>query len=350
MDYFIGGVARVKMFAGDQVFATARTLLTSSITVSVTGTDVRGGQGDVLFGKFFHTSKFDLKIEDAMFRLEYIAANIGANINIGGDVLASETVTLATSNVGTVASAPADFATYGKIGWVSLHGKNEWQKVTFTGSTFTSPVGTVGDSVCIMYRNNNTGARQLTVSSNIVPSTIRLVMEAQLFAGSSDDLNSATKVGICQIEVPRFLLDGGVDIAMTSTGVSKTPFNGSALATQSASCDGDGVYAIITEIMNNSNWYDSVYVLGIVDDTITLSASDTTEVLDVIAVPTAGNAFKPPYEDLTFVSDTPATCTVSADGTITKVSSTNGDKSTITVSITDKPSITATAEVTIVAP
>lgn len=344
MDYFIGGVARVKMFAGDQVFATARTLLTSSITVSVTGTDVRGDQGNVLFGKYFHDSKFDLKIEDAMFRLEYIAANIGSNINIGGDVLTSETVVLAASNVGAVTSVPTDFVTYGKIGWVSLPGKNEWQKVTFTGQNFTSPVGTVGDSVCVMYRNNNAGARQLTVSSNIIPSTIRLVMEAQLFAGSSDDLNSATKVGICQIEVPRFLLDGGVDISMTSNGVSKTPFNGSALATQSASCDGDGVYAIITELMNNSNWYDSITALAIIDDTITVNTATPTAVIDVIAVPSAGNAFKPPYGDLDFVSSAPATCTVGADGTITKVAA---GSATISVTIHDKPSVTTTVNVTV---
>ena len=57
-----------------------------------------------------------------------------------------------------------------------------------------------------------------------------------------------------------------------------------------------------------------------------------------------GAAFVPPYSDLTFTSAADATATVSQEGVVTGVLA--GD-TTVTVTITDKPTIEAVANVNV---
>jgi hypothetical protein len=345
-DVFIGGVANITMYKDDQIFATAKTLLTSSITLGVTAADVRGGMGNGLIGKYFHTSKFDIKIEDCLFKMQYIAANIGSDIIIGSDVQTVENVTLATGLTGATKNTAVDFAGFGTIGWVSLPGMDDWHKVVITGKAFTSPVGTVGGTVCIKYKSTNSSAETLTVSSNIIPATLRIIMEAELFAGGKQAVGtgSGTKLGSLQIEIPKFILDGGMQIDMTSAGVSKTPLNGSALTIGSETCDGDGTYGTITKVITNANWYDDVNSLSISDSEVDLSTAAPTQTLNVIAVHTTALPSIPPYADLIFTSSDATKATVSATGLVTKVAIGNCQ---ISVAIAAHPTVVAVAEVTI---
>ena len=86
MSMFLAGVADARIFRNDELFATAKTLVDSSISIGVSAEDIRAGKGAKLYGKYFHTSTFDLKMNDAMFKLEYIAANVGADLQVGGEV------------------------------------------------------------------------------------------------------------------------------------------------------------------------------------------------------------------------------------------------------------------------
>ncbi len=112
-NYFLAGVATVELLKEDQLFATAKTLLDTSITIDVSEQEVRGGQGNKLFGKYFHTSKFDAKLTDTMFRLEYLAANIGSDITVGSNMFTEEEITLGAGGAGTIVGTPVDFETYG---------------------------------------------------------------------------------------------------------------------------------------------------------------------------------------------------------------------------------------------
>jgi hypothetical protein len=265
---------------------------------------------------------------------------------MGGDAFVQESVVLSAGASGTVTGTPVAFGTYGTIGWVALPNSNNWQKVTFTSSAFTSPVGASGDSVCVKYIKNESAARKLIVSANIIPDTIHVIGKVGLFAGDSSNLQASTKVGYVQFEIPRFLLNGSQEISMTSNGVSNTPLSGSALEVSSTTCDGDGYYAIITEIISSSKWYDTCYALAVVDDSISLDATNTTATLDVRALYTNAMPNKPSYADLTFTSSTPATATVNSSGVITRVAA---GTTVITVVITNKNTISAQADVTVTA-
>lgn len=50
MSVFLAGVANAEIFDGDELFASARTLVDSSITIGVTAEDIRGGMGNTLLG------------------------------------------------------------------------------------------------------------------------------------------------------------------------------------------------------------------------------------------------------------------------------------------------------------
>lgn len=344
---FLAGVATVDILVGDQLVATANTLVDSSITVGSTAEDVRGGTGAKLLGKYFHTSTFDVSLTDVLFKLEYLAFQTGSAIQQISDVFTSEQVALTAGGAGTIVGTPADYQSYGTIGWAAKPGSDVYTKVTFTDKAFTISGAAEGDIYCVKYISTDNAARQITISSSFIPSEVTLVMTANLYrAGGRDknDLNSSSKVGTVQILVPRFLFNGAQEISMTATGVANSPIAGSALDNPSADCSEGGYYAIITEQIAGASWYDNVFALAIEDSDVELTAPSGTQTLSVYALPVAGAAFKPPYEDLTFTSAADATASVTAEGVVTGKTAGN---TTITVAIKNKAGIEAVANVTV---
>ena len=343
-NYFLAGVAQVDIFAEDQLFSQAKTLLDTSITIDVSETDVRGGQGNKLLGKYFHTSKFDAKLTDTMWRLEYLAKNIGSIITVGADVYTTESITLAAGGIGTVVAVPADFASYGTIGWAKKPTDATYQTVTFTGQTFAFVGGVQGDVVCVQFVALDNAARQIVIPSNIIPSVVRLVMKAQLFSGDSNDISASSFVGYVFIEVPSFQLSGKQTISMTANGVSNTPLEGSAISVNSVDCVGAGYYAIIKEQIIGATWYSDVNSLAIEGGEVNIAVLGT-ETLSVLAIHENAMPSKAPNADLTFASSVPAKATVGLHtGLVTGVAA---GTTVITVSITGKPSIESFVEVVV---
>lgn len=348
---YIAGAATVDIFVGDQLLATANTLLDSSITVGSTAEDVRGGAGNKLLGKYYHTSTMDITLTDVLFRLEYLAFNTGSTITQIADFLTQEQVVLDGTKKGTLTGTPAEFKTYGLIGWASLPGEYEYQKVTLSNEdghyTFQYP-GDVqeGQKICIKYVSTDNAARMITISSNFIPSEVSLVMTANLYraGGKAGAINDSSRVGFVQVEVPRFQFSASQEISMTSTGVANTPLTGSALDNPSEDCSGNGYYAKITEVIEGANWYDNVFTLAVDDADINIAPAGTYN-MTVYAIPTNGSAFVAPVADLTFTSGNDSFATVGANtGVITGVAD---GETTVTVVITAKPTVEAVASVTV---
>lgn len=344
---FLAGAASVDMFVGDQLIGTANTLIDSSISIGSTAEDVRGGDGARLLGKYYHTSTFDITLTDVLFKLEYLAFQTGSVIEQIADVFESEQVTLTAGGNGTITGTPVDYQGNGTIGWVAKPGSDTYTKVTFATKSFNVPGADEGDIYCVKYLTSDTAARKITISSNIIPSEITLVMTANLYRAGGrgqNDISSSSKVGTVQVLVPRFLFNGTQEISMTSTGVANSPISGSALDNPSADCSNGGYYAIITERLTGANWYDNVFALAVADSDIELTAPSGTQTLSVYALPVTGSAFIPPYSDLTFTSGADGTATVTQAGVVTGVAA--GD-TTITISIKNKAGIEAVANVTV---
>lgn len=345
------GVANFKGYdpASGELILESKTMIDNTITTKANSKPIRAGQGDLLQYIYYYGGDLNVSLTEAQFNLGYIAATLGSQINIGDNIWTEESVTLGAGGTGSVQFPPliTPDITTDIYGWVTdINGVTT--KVIFTGQDFTLSGALADDIVCVRYYRNDINTQSVTIPANIVPRIIRGVFDIQ--EGSPDSGDGI--YGKIQVEIPRLQLDGSLTLGFKSTDVVNLPIKGQALAFTPSigGCGNQAQYAIIREIPNNSNWYDNVAIIASAVDPITLSSTNTTYTLDMKAITNDSIVFKPPYSGLTFASDTPATCTISADGTITKVSSTNGDKSTITVSITDKPSIRTTVEVTIVAP
>lgn len=344
---FLAGAATVDMLVGDQLIATATTLLDSSITVGSTAEEVRGGPGAKLLGKYYHTSTFDINLTDVLFKLEYFAFQTGSAIQQIADVFTSEQVTLGAGGSGTITGTPAVYQSYGTIGWAAKPGSDAYQKITFTEKAFTVAGAKEGDIYCVKYISTDNAARQITISSSFIPSEVTLVMTANLYRAGGrveNDVNNSSKIGIVQVLVPRFQFNGSMELSMTSTGVANSPIAGSALDNPSADCSDGGYYAIITEQLSGSSWYDNVFALAIEDSDIELATTTGTATLSVYALPLNGAAFKPPYEDLTFTSAANGTATVTQEGVVTGVAQ---GSTTVTVSIKNKAGVEAIANITV---
>lgn len=344
---FLAGAATVDMLVGDQLIATATTLLDSSITVGSTAEEVRGGPGAKLLGKYYHTSTFDVNLTDVLFKLEYFAFQTGSAIQQIADVFTSEQVTLGAGGSGTITGTPAVYQSYGTIGWAAKPGSDAYQKITFTEKAFTVAGAKEGDIYCVKYISTDNAARQITISSSFIPSEVTLVMTANLYRAGGrgeNDVNNSSKIGIVQVLVPRFQFNGSMELSMTSTGVANSPIAGSALDNPSADCSDGGYYAIITEQLSGSSWYDNVFALAIEDSDIELATTTGTATLSVYALPLNGAAFKPPYEDLTFTSAANGTATVTQKGVVTGVAQ---GSTTVTVSIKNKAGVEAIANITV---
>ena len=336
MKKFLVSVADVYGYTqDDQLLFVGKTMLDSSIETTLSNTDVRAGQGNGLQYIFYHTAEMSATITESQFSLEYLALNVGSDITVGTAMYVDETVTLIAGS-GTVSGTPKTTADGILYGWVTFE-DGETERVTFSGSAFDTSRTTSTDTVCIRYYKNESAARELKVTSNMIPSTIKLVMEATLCSSDA----TTNKIGKVQIIIPKASMTGAFSLSMTPDAVSSTPLSVRALeyASTGGGCTGsDPLYAKIIEVIDDANWYDDVTALAVVGGDFAL-ANSATKQLQIKAIPGSGSAFAPPYEDLTFAG---TGITVTSGGLVTG----DADGGTIIVTITDKPTVELTITVT----
>ena len=254
---FLAGVATATIMDGDKIVATANTLLDSSITIGVSMEDVRAGVGNKLFGRYAHTSTMDLKLTDAMFNLQYLAMNTGSNVEMGGDVFKNEKLTANASGEITLSESAVEIGKSLKAYAFKSGTDGKYEAYDVNGEDSKTVVGLDPDTeYCVRYAYHNNNASRIVISSNFIPKTLSVILEANLYSGGSCDVETSTLAGKLQIKVYRFMLNGNQELSMTAAGVSQTSIEGSALASGCEGCDGDGAYAEILQILDGENWFD----------------------------------------------------------------------------------------------
>lgn len=354
VEAFMAGVADISILAGSDLLLESKTLVDSSISIAVTAEEIRAGKGAKLIGRYFHTSQFSIELNDSVFQLDYIAMNVGSVITqLGADYGEYELSATADGTI-TVDGTPTDFLSYGTIGWYAPVGSNVWTTFTFdTGTnTATGVAGiTAGQKYCIRYMNNSQ-CEEVIIPADFVPGEVTLIMKADLFKASKGEGNdSKSKVGKVEIEVPRFQLNGNMDLTLNMTGASQTPLSGQALATVdgSAGCESSGYYSKIRQVYFDTIWQDNVQGLGFVpNDEIEVAVGSTasTSIFATFKTNTAAKKVDP--TELTYTVADSAIATVT-NGIVTGVSA---GTTTVTVGIKPVgsktyPDITTQATITV---
>ncbi len=345
MKKFLVSTANVYGYdSDDNLLFVGTTLMDSSIETTLSNTDVRAGQGNQLQYIYYHTAEMNITINEAQFSLPYLALSVGSAITTGAEIWKTETVTV-TNGAGTVSGTPLPVSNTTLYGWVNDKNDNV-ERVTFSGSSFTMSDNTYNGDVCVRYYTTDAAARKVTLYADMLPSTIRLVMEAQLCSSDS----TTNRIGTLQVEVPKASMTGAFTLSMTPDSVAQTPLSVRALSYTPKSNGGctanRPVYAEIREILFDRNWYDNVTALAIEGGDFSLTTG-ATKALKIFAIPNDGTAaFLVSPSEITFASDTVSEATVDNSGTVTGVAAGNA---TIKATITGKEEIDANVVVTVTA-
>lgn len=326
---------------------TANTLTDSGLNVTVSKDAIRGGDGHQLLANYFYESGLTLTFTDPLFSFEYLSMKFGSDVTMGSDVQITETITTTVVDQITVSQTPTAFPNTNKIvGAYKVVGTDTWTTITFVGKNAVATGVAIGTQVCVKYFYLDNSAKELTISSAIIPKIMYAVMRTKEFKSGVDNsvLTSSSQVGELQTVIPQLQLDPNQDLALTSSGHATTSINGEALVNQNGGCNGDGFYAILTETTIGGDPFANCIAIGVADGDIDLSTTHTTETLKVYGFYNDGTA--PSLLDnslLTFVSGTTAIATVNSAGVVTRVAS---GSSVISVTVTSKTSLSTTANVT----
>ena len=291
-------------------------------------------------------------INDALFSLQYLAVNLGGTVTQNGSFMTTEQVTVATGGAMTVSGTPV--AWNGTVyGWWTVAGTDNWKVGTFTSKTMTDVTATQGTTVCVQYFYNDPALQQFVIPASIIPKELYMIMTYPLFnAGSNGNVSaSSSQVGTLMVEVPRFLPDGAVNMAMSSSGAAQTSLTGSALAYQSStSCSSLADYAIVSMHINDANALDGLQFIGVEggDGSISVTTSGT-HTINTIGVFSGGITGIVEPNDLTYTvtsksGGTPGTV-ASSTGIYTAPTAAGTDY--VEISVTTKPTISTVLQITI---
>ena len=300
---------------------------------------------------YLHDSAMALTMTDSLFSLTYLSLQTGSLIQAGADVLTVEQVTTTVANKITVKDTPQKFGQFGVIGWYAISGSDDWNTITFDQETKTANVADLpqGTTVCVKYTKTDASAEQFTVSSAFIPAQVYAVITLPLFKSGTDSkqFSNSSKVGEIQVEIPNFMFDGAVDLALTSSGATTTPLSGHALATFTGleGCDSnDGYYAKLKQVTYNKDEFADVKAIVVADANVELKVGEK-QMLQIYAIYSGIKAPKLiDNSKLTFTSSSDTFASVKPTGEVEAKAEGHAD---IEVVVTGRPSLQTAAVVTV---
>lgn len=348
-NHFLAGVGRALIFSGDNLIGVAKTLTESTFNFSISSEDIRGGAANALWGKYFHDSNLQIQLTDAMFKLEYVAANLGVDIEQGGLTVYESGANgdvIVTDGQLTLTHTPTQFDG-SAIGWYKKPADLEWSVGAIAGNVMTIPGAVANETYCVKYFYQNPNVRSIPINVQYVPKVWHIVILNDLFAGDVSDIGSATRYGRIITDIPRYQLDGNMTLNLTATSASTVPINGNALAVESGnSCEEEPYYGSMTEEIFGASWQDSVIALAVENSDLELvnGASDTLIVRAVFGGAVA--SARQSNDNFTFARESGTSAAVNSAGLVTADATATGD-TIISVTLTAKPEIVAYATVSV---
>ena len=333
---FTAGPARALFFYGQQLIGVGRTLSDTAFNSTITGEEVRGGQGNMLYGKYFHDSSLGIDITDAMFNLQYVAASLGVDVNQGGISLYESPKAGATVAAGgKVTLTETAVAFDGAIlAWYKKPSDDDWTVATVSENAITIPSAKTGDHYCVTNFYQTLNAKSITIKAQYVPKTLHLVLINDLYSGDVANVAaSSSKYGRLITDIPQFQLSGEQNLAWSATSAATVSLSGTALAVDDgASCEEDPIYGTMTQEIFGAKWQDDVKAIAVANADIELSSTVTSETLQVYAV--FGGAVASRLMDnnnFNFAVESGSSATVAETGIVSKGSGTGNTVISVTL-------------------
>lgn len=266
-----------------EMVARVNTLTESTLGITSTQEEVRAGQGAKLYGRFNHDAGLTVTLTDAMFDLNYIKWQVGAEIQHDPSKIYHDEGASIESTTGKITFTGAPTVIGKSCGldsvvvWYRAAGcsaddafrSHVLTETEITAKSFTDDEMVGVKDICLYYFTLDNSAKSILIKANFVPAELVLVLTTKLFAGDANNPETGKPVGEITIKIPRFSLDGAFDLSMAMSSAATMSLNGTALATDDGTCDGDGIYAEIVEVVEGADWKDGLIGLVVDEDTLT---------------------------------------------------------------------------------
>lgn len=296
MNYFLASVGEAELLTKRngklQLFASAKALTNSVINFSGTMEEVRGGNGAKLMGRFNAKSSVSIQLTNVIFSLKEIAAQIGANIKNGANIKKfDQDAYIADNKIYTndqIYPLSQHCGLDDLICWVTSCGcdgeatTNAYNVKRISGGIANNIVGNdnycAENNICgsngkfvykiisgvpisssekkykISYYVPDKNAITAEINAALNPVEFVLILKAKLFAGDSKSVESGkNEVGTITIKIPRFQLDGALDLSLSMAQVASVGMSGIALVDSDTVCSNGGEYAEIVEFIKTEN-------------------------------------------------------------------------------------------------
>jgi hypothetical protein len=260
--YFLGSVGSAEAFRmvnGQPKMAfVAKTLTDSSISVTITKDELRGGTGAPVVTNFFHDPAVAITLTDILFKEGYVEAQLGTNFTANASAYQSETIKAAKAGELTLSKEPVSLSMLncsdgtGIIAWYSEEGQDNYTAVQMEAGKALKDSGIEMDKTyCVRYLANNDKALEAVVKSDMIPQELMLIITVPIFAGDACAASKGSKAGTLTFEVPRFQLDGGQEFTFNMSSNATMSLNGTAMV-MNEGCDvNSGKLFRMIEVIDN---------------------------------------------------------------------------------------------------
>ncbi len=264
--YFLGSVGTAEAFRRVngrlELAFRSKTLTDSGLNISTTKDDIRAGTGAPIQFSFYHDPSAEITLTDVLFDEAYIEAQLGASFEQGGQSYLSREY---TANGGSVTLDPApESLVAGCSGeevlvWYSKVGENNWRRVAedkLEGATVSGLEA--GARYCFRWIARDDNVRVATITSNIIPQELFLVITAPIFSGDACSASNGKAAGTITYEIPRFKLNGAQDFTMNMSSNQTMSLSGVALASEDGCESTNSKLLRIIAKYDDLKWYENV--------------------------------------------------------------------------------------------
>lgn len=274
--YFLGSVGSAEAFRmvnGEPKMAfVAKTLTDSSISVTITKEELRGGTGAPVVTNFFHDPAVAITLTDILFKEGYVEAQLGTNFANSANAYQSETIKATQAGQLKLGKQPVSLGMLkcdegtGLIAWYSEEGKDDYKAVQMgadDGMLLKDEGIESGHTYCVRYLASDVLAREAIVKSDMVPQELMLIITVPIFAGDACAASKGSKAGTLTFEVPRFQLDGGQEFTFNMSSNATMNLNGTAMV-MTEGCDANsGKLFRIIEVMTDGSAEQNLKMIAI---------------------------------------------------------------------------------------
>ena len=272
--YFLGSVGSAEAFrmvnGQPEIAFVAKTLTDSSISVTITKDELRGGTGAPVVTNFFHDPAVAITLTDILFKEEYIETQLGTHFDPNASAYQTETKPVAGGKI-TLSKTPVSLSMLKcdkgstVLVWYSKEGADDYSVQVLEAGTneLTIEGAQEGDKYCLRYLASDALAREAIVKSDMIPQELMLIITVPIFAGDACAASKGSKAGTLTFEVPRFQLDGGQEFTFNMSSNATMNLNGTAMV-MTEGCDANsGKLFRIIEVMTDGSAEQNLMMIAI---------------------------------------------------------------------------------------